>query len=262
MPVNAVVNDPLLLAPPLGRLLVRRLPAGRFGAPRTDSSRTDTIGGVSQTYNPRRAHEGVDLDANEGDPVFAVTDGRVVVSGSDPADSRGPAWVIIDHHPSSLGHLSVYYHLSDGLPAGTNVREGQLIGFIGAHPTGAHLHFELRHVADPTGSLAADTRSVPLNPGPSLERYSFSDDSAVETVPVEIRELRVLQHADLEVPYLRVRLDHDDDYYFLPLEHPTADQLQAAELLRVSGGHNVRLRYVVSSWHAQRRIIRGVRSAF
>ncbi|WP_240138079.1 M23 family metallopeptidase [Streptomyces sp. MUM 178J] len=274
MTVNATVHDPLLLAPPLQRFLIRRLPTGRFGAPRTDGSRTGTVAGISTTYSPRRAHEGVDLNASQGDPVFAVTDGTIVVSGSSPTDSRGPAWVILDHHPSvtppptapppatALGHLSVYYHLSVGLPVGTTVREGQLIGFVGSHPSGPHLHFELRHVTNPAGNPAADTTSVPLNPGPSLEPWAFTDTGAVETDEVHIRELRLLQHKNLSVPYLRVRLDHDDNNYFLPMEHPTPDQLQAAELLRASGSHGVRLRYAVSSWHAGRKIIRGVQSAF
>ncbi|MHC0429119.1 M23 family metallopeptidase [Streptomyces sp. O3] len=262
MTVHATVHDPLLLTSPLQRFLTRRLPNGQFGSVRTDSSRTGTVGGTSVTYSPRRAHEGVDLVANQGDPVFAVTDGTIAVSGSSPTDSRGPAWVVLDHQPDSLGYVSMYYHLSVGLPAGTDVREGQLIGFIGAHSSGPHLHFELRHIVNDVGAPAGDTLSVPINPGPSLEPWSFSDASAVETAEVHIRELRLLQHKNLQVPYLRVRLDHDENYYFLPMEHPTPDQLQAAELLRVSGGHGVRLRYVTSSWHAGRKIIRGVQSEF
>lgn len=261
MSLQATVTDPVLLAPPLSRFLERRLPGGQFGWPRSSSEQTDTIGGESLTYNRQRAHEGVDLEADIGDPVFAVTDATVAVSGNDPSDGRGPAWIILDHHPSGLGHISVYYHLSVGIAAGSSVSEGQLIGFVGKHSSGSHLHFELRHVTDATGSLSSDRRSVPLNPGPSLEGYSFNDDSATETAASQIDELRVLQHADLEVPYMRIRLQHSRDNFFLPLEHPSVDQLQVAAVLRdaFQSGHDVRLRWVTSTWHARRRIIRGVR---
>lgn len=184
----------------------------------------------------------------------------VAVSGNNPNDGRGPAWVILDHHPAGRGHISAYYHLGVGIAAGTSVSEGQLIGFVGQLST-PHLHFELRHVTGSSGSLGDDRTSVPLAPGPSLEGYAFDDDDAVETDVDTVDELRVLQHASLEVPYLRVRLHHFRSNLWLPLEHPTVDQLQAAALLRHAhqGSHHVRLRFVRSTWHANRRIIRGVR---
>ena len=260
MSLHAIVSDPTLLVSPLEGFLVRRLPRGRFGAPRSTDDET-MIGGQSYTYTRHRAHEGVDLVAREGARVFAVTDGLVAVSATNTEDDRGPAWVVLDHHPSSLGHISVYYHLSVGIDVGTSVREGQLIGFVGTHRSGSHLHFELRHVTVPSGSLDSDRSSVPLNPGPSLERYSFSDEDAQETEECHITELWVMQHATVAIPYMRIKIDTSELNFFLPLEHPSADDLQMASVLKLTFEHRnvVRLRFVQSGWHEQRRVIRGVR---
>ena len=86
-------------------------------------------------------HDGADLVAPTGTPVYAAADG--VVIGAAPNGGYGN-WIRLDHQ----GKLStVYGHLSSfapGIQEGVQVSQGELIGFVGntGRSTGAHLHFE------------------------------------------------------------------------------------------------------------------------
>lgn len=87
-------------------------------------------------------HEGLDLVALTGTPIYAAADG--VVAGAAP-NGRYGNWVQIDH-PGKV--TTVYGHLSEfapGLDVGTRVSQGDLLGFVGntGRSTGAHLHFEI-----------------------------------------------------------------------------------------------------------------------
>ena len=87
-------------------------------------------------------HEGIDLVAPTGTPIYAASDGVVV--GAGPNAGYGN-WIRIDH----LRKLStVYGHLSafaPGVQEGLRVNRGELIGFVGStgRSTGPHLHFEI-----------------------------------------------------------------------------------------------------------------------
>lgn len=92
-------------------------------------------------------HTGVDLngpgggDTDCGQPVHAMTDGRVVIAG------RFPVWggMVVLWHPSA-GVWTRYGHLRDILVRpGDVVTAGQQIGTIGKMTTGGycHLHFDV-----------------------------------------------------------------------------------------------------------------------
>jgi murein DD-endopeptidase MepM/ murein hydrolase activator NlpD len=87
-----------------------------------------------------RLHTGEDLGAPLGTPVYAVAAGRVVAAG--PNDGYGNQ-VVVDHGgvQSAYNHLSVIV-----VPAGAQVRAGQLVGRVGSTgmSTAPHLHFEIR----------------------------------------------------------------------------------------------------------------------
>ena len=97
-----------------------------------------------------RVHEGVDLTAAYGSPVYATGDGRVEFAG--PWDRYGLA-IEIDH---GGGVATRYAHLSRIL-----VREGQavtrqtVIGLLGntGRSTGPHLHYEVRLSESPRDPL-------------------------------------------------------------------------------------------------------------
>jgi murein DD-endopeptidase MepM/ murein hydrolase activator NlpD len=87
-------------------------------------------------------HRGVDFAAGTGTPVRAANNGVVVRAG--PFGSYGN-YVRLRH---GNGYDTAYAHLSrfaSGLRAGMSVRQGQVIGYVGAtgRATGPHLHYEV-----------------------------------------------------------------------------------------------------------------------
>lgn len=98
-------------------------------------------GTVSNPFNPRSGHYGIDLVAHRDEPVKAVLDGTVILA-SFTADGGN---VIHIQHPNNI--VSVYKHNSALLrQEGDFVKAGQSIAFIGNtgdHSDGPHLHFEL-----------------------------------------------------------------------------------------------------------------------
>ena len=89
-----------------------------------------------------RPHEGIDLPAPVGTPVFAAGDGRVVYASNG---IRGYGNLVVVRHAGDL--LTVYAHNSVLLVGqGQPVRAGDRIALVGqsGHATGPHLHFEVR----------------------------------------------------------------------------------------------------------------------
>ncbi len=89
-------------------------------------------------------HEGIDLVASAGTPVYAAGDGVVV--GAAP-NGRYGNWIRIDHGgklATVYGHLMAF---APGIEPGETVVRGELIGFVGStgRSTGAHLHFEIQN---------------------------------------------------------------------------------------------------------------------
>jgi len=89
-----------------------------------------------------RRHDGIDLDANQGDPIKAAGKGKVVFSGQ----MRGYGNLIIIRHKDDF--FTVYAHNSKNIvKKGGTVTQGELIARIGrtGRSTGPHLHFEVRN---------------------------------------------------------------------------------------------------------------------
>ena len=114
-------------------------------------------------------HEGVDLVAPYGAPIFAAGDG--VVKGAEPKGRYGN-WIEIDH-PGDL--VTVYGHLSSfapGIAPGKEVAQGELIGHIGltGRTTGPHVHFEVRFKGRPVNPMVYSALKHPQLRGPDLDR--------------------------------------------------------------------------------------------
>jgi len=102
-------------------------------------------------------HDGVDIAAPFGSPVFAAADGRVAFAGHLPDG----AMVVLIAHDGGL--FTLYAHLDDTLArprvkVGDDVRAGDQIGTVGLTgiTTGPHLHFVIRRgdePIDPNGLL-------------------------------------------------------------------------------------------------------------
>jgi murein DD-endopeptidase MepM/ murein hydrolase activator NlpD len=105
---------------------------------------------ISSNFNLRRIHplfkrniphRGIDYAAPTGTPILAAGDGRVVTAArTDPNGN----YVVIQHGEQ---FTTKYLHMSKfgpGIKAGVRVKQGQVIGYVGATgwATGPHLHYE------------------------------------------------------------------------------------------------------------------------
>jgi len=104
--------------------------------------------------NGNRFHEGIDLFAPIGSPVFAARCGRVVRVGSN----KGMGNYVIVRHGANLSTL--YGHLLKiNVGCGEFIRQGDLVGQVGKTGNAnfsdiqPHLHFEVRNGGIPEDPL-------------------------------------------------------------------------------------------------------------
>ena len=134
---------------------------------------------ISSKFNLRRfhpiqkrvmPHRGIDYVAPAGTPILAAGDGRV---GKATRTQPNGNFVILQHGNQIQ---TKYLHLSKfgrGIRGGAQVRQGQVIGYVGATgwATAPHLHYEFL-----VGGVHKDPRTVALpkaRPIPSRERGRF-----------------------------------------------------------------------------------------
>ncbi len=102
---------------------------------------------VSNKYDSRTGHLGVDVVSDKDAPLKAIYDGTVIMASW--TDETG--YVITIQHQSDL--LSIYKHCSVLLKkTGDFVRAGEILAIIGNSgelTTGPHLHFELWYKGNP-----------------------------------------------------------------------------------------------------------------
>ena len=97
-------------------------------------------------------HNGIDLAAAEGTPVYAIKDGAVYIAIENDAEFGN--YIILSHDQGKM--TSVYAHLSKiTVERYQYVKKGDVIGYVGqtGMATGPHLHFEIRQ-----GGKAEDPR--------------------------------------------------------------------------------------------------------
>jgi hypothetical protein len=120
------------------------------------------VGHVSSRFGPRMHpikhvvlfHDGIDIGAPYGAPVYAMSDGVVLYAG--PARGFGTE-VVLSHRG---GITTVYGHVSRVLVRSGPVKAGQPIALVGneGESTGPHLHAEVRvndRAVDPIAWLRA-----------------------------------------------------------------------------------------------------------
>lgn len=129
---------------------------------------------ISSPFDPRRMHpvlrrimphNGIDYSAATGTPVWAAADGEVTWVGE-----RGPNGNLVSLSHEG-GYESHYAHLSrfaSGLARGQQVRQRQVIGYVGTtgRSTGPHLHFGLERrgrFVDPARELNGPGRMLPAS---------------------------------------------------------------------------------------------------
>ena len=125
--------------------------------------------------NRIRAHLGTDYAAGTGTPIKATGDGRIVFMGRKGGYGKA---VVIKHGSS---YETLYGHMSrfrSGLGYGSRVKQGQVIGYVGATglATGPHLHYKFR-----VNGVHRDPRRVILPRAGALPRQHLEHFRASST---------------------------------------------------------------------------------
>jgi hypothetical protein len=115
---------------------------GRFIDP-LPGKKVGTVFGVRRIINniPKNPHSGVDITADEGEPVKAPNDGVVILVDDQFYSGNS---VVLDH---GQGVYTMFFHLSKAtVKYGQAVRKGDVIALVGStgRSTGAHLHWGVR----------------------------------------------------------------------------------------------------------------------
>jgi len=101
----------------------------------------------------RASHQGLDLSAARGTPVYVTADGTVTFAGRSGSYGR---LVVVEH---GGGWETRYAHLHRiRIEKGDRVHRGDRVGTVGrsGNASGDHLHYEIRH------------DGVPVDPRPTL----------------------------------------------------------------------------------------------
>jgi len=102
---------------------------------------TDSFGGRKDPFTGEQGyHQGIDISADKGNPVYATADATV----DSAAWSGDYGNLVVLRH--AFGLLTRYGHLSKFIVrAGQAVKRGDVIGYVGAtgRATGSHLHYEI-----------------------------------------------------------------------------------------------------------------------
>ena len=145
--VMEIIMDSSFVMPPMHK------PLEKFTFAQTGASVGDKI---NPFYKVSMRHDGLDMIAPSGDPVYAAADGTV----SEVIRSRKGLGnvVVIDH---GNGYFTRYAHLADmEAVKGRKVRRGTRLGYVGVsgNSFAPHLHYEVLRdsvVLDPVNHLFA-----------------------------------------------------------------------------------------------------------
>jgi len=91
-----------------------------------------------------RHHEGVDIIAKSGTPIYAVTNGTITRVFLDHPGSLGGNAVRLTALDGTYFHYAHLSAFADGAALGATVVAGQIIGYVGSTGSSSspHLHFE------------------------------------------------------------------------------------------------------------------------
>jgi murein DD-endopeptidase MepM/ murein hydrolase activator NlpD len=125
--------------------------------------------------NEYRPHWGIDYAAPAGTPVKATADGVIVFRGWRNGMGN---YVEIAH---GSGYATGYLHLSgfgSGIGVGNRVKQGQVIGYVGATglATGPHVCYRFMKDGRPVDPLSASLpHSYPIGPKDRATFFSLRD---------------------------------------------------------------------------------------
>lgn len=249
-------TNELFLSPPLDLPLKfwNGTNNGHIGAQRGTKNEPlpSKAAGSPGTYDRVRYHWGVDLLSTVGSPVYAAESGHVFVATTK---KTGDNSIFIDHKPKGRGWMTVYRHLDEtyvtpgSSTSPTVVKQGEMIGTIWNHTSGAHLHFELRRIVNNSGLMDADLDSYPVDPLPSLYRWDYiNKPDYIKISAHKIDEIAVVRYGKSRTSFFQVVVD--GTVYVLPLFKLYSEGETILNLLRDAYNHGkkVRLRVRNSSF--------------
>ncbi|MEN0653753.1 MULTISPECIES: M23 family metallopeptidase [Hyphobacterium] len=147
-------------------------------------------------YN--RMHRGTDFAAPTGTPIYAAGNGVVIRANRFGTFGN---YVRIRH---SNGYETAYAHLNgfaSGVTAGTRVRQGQTIGYVGTtgRSTGPHLHYEVLLNNEQVNPMSLD-----LPTGRTLEASELPAFQAERDRIIAIRDAATDAASTPQVPAARL----------------------------------------------------------
>ncbi len=136
--VEMIKKDKKVISEP--EEMVVRIGTGEGGLP--EAIPCPVSGALTSSFGERwgRNHNGIDIGAPIGTPVYAPCDGKVVFAGEKNGYGN---YIRLDH---GFGYVTCYAHLNEiKVTEGQTVAKGELIGTVGVtgRVTGPHLHFEI-----------------------------------------------------------------------------------------------------------------------
>ncbi|MBT5415247.1 MAG: peptidoglycan DD-metalloendopeptidase family protein [Rhodospirillaceae bacterium] len=143
---------------------------------------------ISSTFGKRRhpilgytkMHKGTDFAAPSGTPIMAAGDGVVEKAGRSGGYGN---YVRIRHNGT---YKTAYAHLSKfarGVRAGSRVRQGDIIGYVGStgRSTGPHLHYEIHMDGKQINPMNVRMPSGRTLAGGELEQFQAMREAADRT---------------------------------------------------------------------------------
>ena len=146
-----------------------------------------------------KLHKGTDFAAPTGTPIYAAGNGRLV--GYGPNGTFGN-YAKIQH---ANGYVTAYAHMSrfaSGLHKGSNVKQGQVIGYVGTtgRSTGPHLHYEVYVDNRPVNAMTLKLPTGRKLTGEQLEAFA-AERARIEALrDAEITERMVAEATPASKP--------------------------------------------------------------
>lgn len=235
MTYSLAPNQQAIFAPPLDMPLRLLGMGGLFGMNRTRAQRQyNSSSGSVETYEPHQMHTGLDLTANEGDPVFAARGGEVVhinqISGN-PDNLR--IWVR-HMEPGAASFITRYLHVKDPkINIGDSVSQGQCIAEVGPL-SNPQLHFEIRIIVNAASTNDwSNENTEPLDPLPFLYRWEYIYYEQIGGIQPSFGTRALLGFSGVVrksgISFFEIK--HADDWYYIPICCSDEYDRQLVELL-------------------------------
>jgi murein DD-endopeptidase MepM/ murein hydrolase activator NlpD len=141
-------------------------------------------------YN--KMHMGVDFGAPFGTPIRAAGNAKVEIAGRFGAYGIAVKLKHSGKYETLYGHMS---RLADGIRAGASVRQGQVIGYVGAtgRATGPHLHYEVRVANRPMNPMRVKASGGRQLAGKDLKSFQNLKTRIIAMMKVAPSGTRVAQ---------------------------------------------------------------------